>query len=63
MEETVGFELGRNELRSLVGVLGGNVVANSTALVQNEAVVVLIIKENYFLPKIEDELSMRRLTR
>ena len=63
MEETVGFELGRNELRSLVGVLGGNVVANSTALVQNEPIVVLIIKENYFLPKIEDELSMRRLTR
>ena len=60
LEESVGFEPGWNELRSLVGIFGGDVVANSTALIQNEAIVILITKEKV---DTEDRISKRRLTR
>lgn len=41
MEESVGFEVGRDQRRALVSVFRGDVVTDGPALVENESVVVL----------------------
>ena len=46
LEESIALDIGRDEWRALIGIFGGDIASDSTALVQNETIILDIERQD-----------------